>query len=1022
LTGALAEICRCRLLAEKWLLAPTLRIGYQWITRIVRSGLPVANLHVRTISSLAFDLASPLLAEKRLKRASSRVSLLLVDRALRRVRREGLAYLSEAAEGGGITEAIHETLRSLRLAGVTPRDLEKGIFEVDSKGGDIRDILEAYLELLESEGLCDYADILNLASGRLRSGDASLREDLVVLLPSDIEQTVLEGRMLACLPEGALLELPVDEPAVPEDLQKDRLEMRISSTVGEVNEVRGALRSCLARGIPLDEAEILYTDRDTYVPLIYETLLELGIEPEDGGPPVTFAEGLPCSYTRPGRALREWLKWRALGYPQSLLTGMIRGGLLEGGRGKSGGRASHWRLAGLFRSLAIGYGRDRYRRKIGEKIKALEARLAGPVPDVSDGDDPTARPRTTAEELDDMKALRKMVGLLLDCTPGTAGTPGTLVSSARRFMEECVRSADMLDGFASRKLQDELEEMERWMEEEGDEAEYDVLPWLENLSTTTRVSGKGARPGMVHAALLHRGGHSGRSHTFVLGLDDSRFPGAGLQDPLLLDGERRSISAGLQTSGSRLKEAVESFQRLLARLRGEVTLSFSQRDVTEDREMFPSSAILALSGGSAEASAGGSGEYRLKPSGIHSFAPARSELCLSPTEWWAWRLTGEEQVTSGEEILKAHFPHLTRGLEARAARAGRSFTPWDGCVPRAGKALDPRRDGGPPVSANSLQTAAACPRRYFFRYALDVTPPGDLAADPHRWLDPLEKGSLLHELFERFMRSLVEEGRPPSFDRDRERMENLLNDIAERYVDRVPVPSDLVYFRERAELDRVAGIFLKEEEMHQSGTGSVPLFLEASLGLSPVGGGSSIDTTDPVIVDLPGGGSVRARGRIDRVDRIGGEESQEYAVWDYKSGSSWGYRRADPHRRGRKIQPWLYVQMLSRHLREVLSPGITIGCFGFFFPGLAASGERISWPPDRLEGGGEIMERICRLVGDGVFVATDDYGEDCRYCDYRPVCGDDDALKELSFAVKGKLEHAANVALSPFRQLRQEGE
>ena len=28
--------------------------------------------------------------------------------------------------------------------------------------------------------------------------------------------------------------------------------------------------------------------------------------------------------------------------------------------------------------------------------------------------------------------------------------------------------------------------------------------------------------------------------TFIVGLDDSRFPGAGLQDPLLLDHERQA--------------------------------------------------------------------------------------------------------------------------------------------------------------------------------------------------------------------------------------------------------------------------------------------------------------------------------------------------------------------------------------------------------------------------------------------------------------------------------------------------
>ena len=89
------------------------------------------------------------------------------------------------------------------------------------------------------------------------------------------------------------------------------------------------------------------------------------------------------------------------------------------------------------------------------------------------------------------------------------------------------------------------------------------------------------------------GGHSGRPYTFIVGLDDSRFPGAGSQDPLLLDGERHSISESLPTAASELEEKIDDFYRLLARLRGKVVLSFPGRDVSDDREKFPSPLLLA---------------------------------------------------------------------------------------------------------------------------------------------------------------------------------------------------------------------------------------------------------------------------------------------------------------------------------------------------------------------------------------------------------------------------------------------
>jgi hypothetical protein len=79
----------------------------------------------------------------------------------------------------------------------------------------------------------------------------------------------------------------------------------------------------------------------------------------------------------------------------------------------------------------------------------------------------------------------------------------------------------------------------------------------------------------------------------IIGLDDSRFPGAGLQDPVLLDNERRVLSPALVTAAARLEQRLGDFTRLVARLRGKLTLSFCARSVDDDREMFPSGPVLA---------------------------------------------------------------------------------------------------------------------------------------------------------------------------------------------------------------------------------------------------------------------------------------------------------------------------------------------------------------------------------------------------------------------------------------------
>ncbi len=134
--------------------------------------------------------------------------------------------------------------------------------------------------------------------------------------------------------------------------------------------------------------------------------------------------------------------------------------------------------------------------------------------------------------------------------------------------------------------------MAHWLGRAGGMAAADVRDWLAALPAETRVGGSGPRPGCLHADHVRSGGHSGRPHTFIVGLDDARFPGAGLQDPLLLDSERARLDPDLPTAGRRLEETIQGFKRLLGRLRGTATLCWPSRDVVEDSERFPSQVVL----------------------------------------------------------------------------------------------------------------------------------------------------------------------------------------------------------------------------------------------------------------------------------------------------------------------------------------------------------------------------------------------------------------------------------------------
>lgn len=64
--AALAAICQEAPLTEKWLVAPSLRIGYQWLDRIALAGRPVFNVRVFTLTGLALDLAAAAMEKRAL--------------------------------------------------------------------------------------------------------------------------------------------------------------------------------------------------------------------------------------------------------------------------------------------------------------------------------------------------------------------------------------------------------------------------------------------------------------------------------------------------------------------------------------------------------------------------------------------------------------------------------------------------------------------------------------------------------------------------------------------------------------------------------------------------------------------------------------------------------------------------------------------------------------------------------------------------------------------------------------------
>jgi ATP-dependent helicase/DNAse subunit B len=180
--------------------------------------------------------------------------------------------------------------------------------------------------------------------------------------------------------------------------------------------------------------------------------------------------------------------------------------------------------------------------------------------------------------------------------------------------------------------------------------------------------------------------------------------------------------------------------------------------------------------------------------------------------------------------------------------------------------------------------------------------------------------------------------------------------------------------------------------------------------------GTAIDTEGPLIVSISDDREIRVCGRLDRIDRIGDPVSDQYAVCDYKSGSAWKYETADPFNGGRVVQHALYLAMAQARLKEAVAKGAAADRFVYFFPGQRDHGLRMEFSSAALSEWPRVVAALCDISASGSFLATNDADTDCRFCDYRTVCGD---VQEVAAASKVKLENMANTVLKPMRELRR---
>lgn len=1028
----LAAACQQNRLTEKWLLAPDLRIAQLWKDQLHLSGQTTIHLHAHSLRTIVNQLVADLLVERGLTIVSGVMRRMLTQQLLSRLCAAGrLEHFAKLPSIEGLARLVTRSIQDLRLAGQTPHALSPTGWESEAKGRELGILFDAYCEGLTANRLVDYADCVQLAIDSLSQGSLQLPQQLCVLIPEPLAPSALEQRLLDQLHSGAtvcnnpLLHSPSSHAiaeCIGEGARQGSAKFEYFCATAEVNEVRGILQRVLAGAgngrARFDQIEILVTDYAAYAPLFLELMTgwlaaQLPETHSESSPatgvealPLTFDEGIACVFSRPGRALRGWLRWVQCDAVQSKLVQLVREGLLV--RPPQAIEFGNARLADNLRSIPIGFQLERYLPQLDQAIESarqrcVEAQRMRADDDVDDID--TARRDFGLAAL---QALHSVIEPVVANAPHETDDAQTVLSKAKHFLLHCARVENTVDRAARAQMLEAIDGLITTLET-TDALELDVRQWLEDLPIESHILASGPQPGRMHLSSLRRGARAGRQALFVAGLDDARFPRRAVIDPILLDSERGGLSSALITTQARAADE----QRLLhnALYRGltantkTVTMSYSTKSLADDRSVYPSPVLLELfriTANQPTASLDDLHEHLGPPVAFVNLEPGQQ---LDMGEVRLASLLCEAEVARREAIVDEAFPHQRDQRHARQQRCAPTFNEFSGHVPEAGLALSPVVEKQR-VSPSRLESYGACPRRFFFRYGLNVFPPDECTVDPERWLDPLQFGTLVHGLFEAFLRLLTSQDLVPEYQRDRATLLGMLDAHLEDLKSTVPIPNVDALRRQTQQLREVCEVFLRHEEEYCRTFQARPWIVEASIGLgdSPT---SSLDCPDPIELTLSDGRRLYVGGRIDRVDRFHSQGSERYIIWDYKSGSDFGFSQDDPFRQGRKLQPYLYVGMLRHRIAALGGDADAVDCFGYFFPTPSTDGLRLRWTRGDLRGGDEILRHICDAIEQGVFIATSDEA-DCTYCDYRSVCGDPQTIAEETQA---KASEASNEAV-----------
>ena len=736
-------------------------------------------------------------------------------------------------------------------------------------------------------------------------------------------------------------------------------------------EARAVIRRIAAAserdGLPFHRVAIVHPQAEPYASLLRQ---ELGFAdmPHSGVERRTLADTLPGRLTlgiarlaadvgRDGaierEALGEWLTNTAVGNPEDKASGRAQvaatGWVDLARNARANGSAAQW----------------------GSRLRAYVEQRELRLRELNDGVEMQARERPHAENLARfVEGLARRLRGLAD-----AGNWATAAARLKGAKGEYQARGGERGGDDDRLIDEfiqELELLDDW------DADYDAAALLDVVyEGLQRKASERGNPVGAGVYVGPPAGVAGAEYdaVYVVGMAERLFPTRPRTSSWLdVSAEDRQAEAGLQRY---------DFLAALAGA-GRATLCYPAT-VSGHRAAYPSRWLIEAANAVHKAHGG---EGRLSYETLTSEADSKAWLSVARSREGGlrgaavagqaaadaadYRLTRLVDVCKddlADHLAIAGDTRMVRALEARDAKFSRALTEWDGVVGGDFERLRAIGSEERMLSPSQLETWATCPYRYFLGRVLGIS---GAVVEEEDEISPLERGSLVHKILERFVAEGGDSG------------ERLLELAAAEFGDAERRGITGYWLLWEMEKERIRERLENFYELEYApGTGWLTKRVESRAQVSL----AEVSFEETLVVR--GLGDVWLRGKIDRVDVMADGGAR---VRDFKTGKPDNYRGGGQNAltvgNGRALQMPVYWEAARR-----LYPDADVEAT-YCFP-LA---DRYTHDVQPYSGTDEQRESfhmaLRRIVGSarvGAFPATPETGDSlrytsCNFCDFNRLC------------------------------------